>query len=98
MRKHSPEYDRYMKSDEWAAKREERLKLDDNRCVMCGRKNGTLKDGRPILQVHHIHYNFPFGQEDMSALCSLCSACHRKIHRYYKRLRSWEDKKAAKGA
>lgn len=27
MRKHSKEYDNYMKSDAWAAKREERLKL-----------------------------------------------------------------------
>lgn len=40
MRKHSREYDLYMKSDEWAAKREERLQLDNNHCVMCGRKNG----------------------------------------------------------
>lgn len=40
MRKHSKEYDNYMKSDVWAAKREERLQLDDNKCVMCGRPNG----------------------------------------------------------
>lgn len=33
MRKHSKEYDDYMKSDEWKAKRAERLKIDDNRCV-----------------------------------------------------------------
>ena len=54
MNKHSAEYDRYLKSDEWAAKRAERLRLDDNKCVMCGRPQGTLKDGRPVIQCHHI--------------------------------------------
>lgn len=98
MRKHSKEYDNYMKSDEWAAKREERLQLDDNKCVMCGRPNGLQKDGKtPILQVHHICYSH-LGNEPMSEIVSLCAGCHKKIHRYYRRFRSWEDKKAADGA
>ncbi len=98
MRKHSKEYDNYMKSDEWAAKREERLQLDDNKCVMCGRPNGLQKDGKtPILQVHHICYSH-LGNEPMSEIVSLCAGCHKKIHRYYRRFRSWEDKKAAEGA
>lgn len=46
MQKHSKEYNNYMKSAEWAAKREERLQLDDNHCVMCGRKNGLQKKKR----------------------------------------------------
>lgn len=98
MRKHSKEYDNYMKSDEWAAKREERLQLDDNKCVMCDRPNGLQKDGKtPILQVHHICYSH-LGNEPMSEIVSLCAGCHKKIHRYYRRFRSWEDKKAAEGA
>lgn len=98
MRKHSKEYDNYMKSDEWAAKREERLQLDDSKCVMCGRPNGLQKDGKtPILQVHHICYSH-LGNEPMSEIVSLCAGCHKKIHRYYRRFRSWEDKKAAEGA
>lgn len=98
MRKHSKEYDNYMKSDAWAAKREERLQLDDNKCVMCGRPNGLQKDGKtPILQVHHICYSH-LGNEPMSEIVSLCAGCHKKIHRYYRRFRSWEDKKAAEGA
>lgn len=97
MQKHSKEYNNYMKSDEWAAKREERLQLDDNHCVMCGRKNGLQKDGvTPILQVHHVHYG-NLGNEPMEDLVSLCPGCHRKIHRYYRRIRSWEDKQAACG-
>ena len=92
MRKHSKEYSSYMKSDAWSAKREERLQLDDNRCVMCGRPNGLQKDGvTPVLQVHHICYS-NLGNEPMSDLVSLCSGCHKKIHKYYRRLRSWEDK------
>ena len=98
MWKHSKEYENYMKSDAWAAKREERLQLDDNKCVMCGRPNGLQKDGKtPILQVHHICYSH-LGNEPMSEIVSLCAGCHKKIHRYYRRFRSWEDKKAAEGA
>lgn len=37
MQKHTTEYDRYMRSDEWSKKRAERLELDNNHCVMCGR-------------------------------------------------------------
>ncbi len=97
MREHSKEYENYMKSDEWKAKREERLQLDDQRCVCCGRPNGLQKDGvTPILQVHHIHYK-NLGHESMEDIVSVCSGCHRKLHRYYKRFRSWEDKQRAVG-
>ncbi len=69
MRKHSVEYNRYMKSDAWAAKREERLRLDDNKCVCCGRRNGLQKDDvTPILQVHHIHYSRMRTWEDKQAV------------------------------
>lgn len=97
MRKHSKEYNNYMKSDAWVAKREERLQLDDNKCVMCGRPNGLQKDGKtPILQVHHVSYS-NLGNEPMSEIVSLCAGCHKKIHKYYRRFRSWEDKQAAEG-
>lgn len=97
MQKHTKQYDVYMKSDAWAAKREERLRLDDNKCVMCGRPNGLQKDGvTPILQVHHICYKNLF-REPMEDLVSVCPSCHQKLHRYYRRFRSWEDKKAAGG-
>ena len=92
MQTHSKEYDKYMKSDAWAKKRAERLELDDNKCVMCERPNGLQKDGvTPILQVHHISYK-NLGNEPMEDLVSLCPSCHKRIHKYYKRLRSWTDK------
>ena len=45
MVKHSAEYEKYMRSEAWEKKRFERLELDDNKCVMCGRPNGLQKDG-----------------------------------------------------
>lgn len=90
--KHSSEYEKYIRSSGWAEKRTERLALDNNHCVMCGRKNGLQKDGKtPILQVHHIHYE-NLGNEPMKDLVSLCPSCHRKIHKYYRRARSWNDR------
>lgn len=98
MQKHSKQYDNYMKSDAWAKKRKERLELDDNRCVMCGRRNGLRKDGvTPILQVHHIKY-INLGNEPMEDLVSVCPGCHKKLHLYYKRFRTWEDKQKAEAA
>ena len=92
MNKHSAEYSRYLKSDEWAAKRAERLLLDDNKCALCDRPNGTRKDGvTPILQIHHISYQ-RLGNEPMEDLISVCARCHKLLHRYYNRCRSWEDK------
>ncbi len=96
MNKHSAEYDRYLKSDAWAQRREERLQLDGNACVMCGRKNGVRKDGAPILQVHHIHYS-NLGHERLEDLCSVCPRCHQLLHKYYRRFRSWEDRKSQEG-
>ena len=96
MMKHTKEYDRYIRSEEWAKKRAERLELDDNCCVMCGRKNGLQKDGNtPILQVHHIKYS-NLGAEPMEDLVSLCAGCHMKIHKYYQRKRNWNDKRMGK--
>ncbi len=98
MVKHSAEYERYMKSEAWEKKRSERLELDDNKCVMCGRPNGLQKDRTtPILQVHHIHYK-NLGHEPMEDLVSLCPTCHKRIHKYYSRFRNWCDKARSLGS
>ncbi len=97
MRKHSREYDNYMKSDAWAAKREERLRIDGNKCALCGRPNGLQKDGiTPILQVHHIRYS-SLGQEPMEDLLSLCPRDHRLVHKYLACIWNRQDKQAAGG-
>ena len=89
---HSRQYEQYMRSKEWEEKRNERLRLDRNKCVMCDRPNGLRKDGvTPILQAHHIHYK-NLGHEPMEDLVSLCPTCHKRIHKYYGRARDWNSK------
>jgi len=63
-------YNRYIKSDEWKQKRDQRIKLDKNKCKNCG---SNIR-----LQVHHKDY-CSFGIEDISDLVTLCDECHDKI-------------------
>ena len=78
------EYKRYMRSREWDATRQQRLDIDEHTCSMCGRPEAKCRNG---LQVHHITYQ-RLGHEDIyNDLVSLCPACHRKIHAYYRRKR-----------
>lgn len=64
-------YAKYIQSDEWKEKREERLFLDGYKCRFCGSAIN--------LTVHHVTYkNIP--NEDMTDLVSLCRTCHNKLH------------------
>lgn len=74
-------YKNYMRSDEWKAKREERLEVDNYSCAMCGRDLSRCK-----LQVHHITYK-NLGNEQLNDLVTVCGSCHKKLHNYYKRKR-----------
>lgn len=75
-------YKNYIKSDAWKEKCRQRIEIDNNRCVMCGRLEKNCKNG---LQVHHITYK-DLGHEDVYTQCvSLCGGCHIKIHKYYAR-------------
>lgn len=70
--KRSPgDYQKYIASPEWKKKRDERIKLDNNQCQICGSKTK--------LEVHHLTYDRVF-QEDMDDLITLCDRCHRKVH------------------
>ena len=81
-KEHSAEYDAYIKSEAWQHKRELRLKIDDYKCVMCGRPAEKCRNG---LTVHNIRYQ-NLGRENVwKDLCSLCFPCHDKLHRYYER-------------
>lgn len=62
--------DVYMKSDEWAAKRQNILDRDDNKCRCCNEQ---------ATQVHHISYNNVY-QEKSKQLISVCKECHHEIH------------------
>lgn len=84
MRKHTASYENYIRSAAWQLKREERLKIDDYKCAMCGRPQDKTKNG---LQVHHISYRRLGNEIVYEDLVSLCPNCHRKIHQFYKRAR-----------
>ena len=67
------DYTKYIESEEWKEKREDRIILDGYKCRMCG----SAKN----LVVHHITYeNAP--NEDMFDLVTLCKACHNELHKY----------------
>ena len=84
MNNHTTEYDRYMRSDAWSKKRAERLELDNNSCVMCGRTLEQIKS----IQVHHITYKNLGNENVLEDICTLCGSCHKKIHNFYKRKRA----------
>lgn len=65
------DYNAYIQSDEWKAKRDQRLALDCNKCQVCGSSDG--------LEVHHLTYR-NLGHEEMNDLITLCHDCHKKQH------------------
>lgn len=76
-------YKAYMKSQKWAALREQRKNIDGHKCVMCGKSELETK-----LEVHHISYR-RLGHESVGDdLITLCDSCHVAIHRYYSRKRN----------
>lgn len=71
VRHHSSEYEKYLRSKEWAAKRKEAFAYYGKRCARCG---STYR-----LQVHHKNY-WRLGHELMEDLEVVCSRCHKLEH------------------
>ncbi len=65
------EYNEYLNSPYWKAKREQRLKIDNYKCVDCESPNN--------LQVHHKTY-VRLRHELMDDLVTLCERCHKNRH------------------
>lgn len=80
---HSKQYEEYLKSDEWEQKKEQRMKVDNYSCVMCGRNREHCR----TLQVHHISYKRLGHENIFTDLCTVCGSCHKKLHNYYNRQR-----------
>lgn len=83
------DYSTYIKSKEWKEKREERLRIDGYRCVIC--------KGSDNLEVHHLHYESLTNEDPLHDLITVCSGqCHRyfdtieRYQRYQKRQRRVE--------
>lgn len=67
-------YAKYLRSKKWQRIRDLVIARDNGECQKCGSKQR--------LQVHHLNYKSVFQEEkDLGALVTLCSRCHRKIHR-----------------
>jgi len=63
-------YQAYLKTDVWQILRKQRLVVDNNKCVICGKE---------AKHVHHKRYK-QWGSETVDDLVSLCINCHKKIH------------------
>ena len=70
-RKYSKEYNEYMNSPQWAAKRLKVLKRDGHKCTNCGAEFN--------LHIHHLTY-IRFTHENLKDLTTLCYVCHKAIH------------------
>ena len=76
-------YKKYMKSDKWEAKKQERMAIDKG-CCMCGRPLEQIKS----VQIHHVTYKSLGDENVLTDICTLCGSCHKKIHNFYKRKRA----------
>ena len=66
-------YREFLKTDDWRQIRAARLEMDDWECTRCHRTRN--------LQVHHLSYRNPWGQENLEDLVTLCQGCHYKTHK-----------------
>jgi len=73
-------YQDYMTSDAWRTKANERLKIDNYMCVLCGCCGE--------LEVHHISYKRLTKENVYEDLVSVCPRCHVLLHNYYRRTKT----------
>ena len=67
-------YDDYLHTNVWREIRNERLKIDNFRCVKCG--TGIN------VEVHHLRYPEVWGMENVyDDLVTLCAPCHAETHK-----------------
>jgi 5-methylcytosine-specific restriction endonuclease McrA len=66
------DYAEHLASEEWASIRKQALARDGHLCQHCRMRKATV--------VHHLTYGH-VGDEQLDELLSLCTECHRAIHR-----------------
>ena len=69
------DYDRYLESETWKAKRLEALSRAQWRCQVCG-----AHSSRSTLEVHHRDYKRLGKAGEMADLVVLCGDCHGLFH------------------
>ncbi len=65
-------YHKYLQSEEWKTIRNQVIERDNGLCLHC--------KINPAQEVHHKHYNNIY-REKIDDLESVCSNCHREIHK-----------------
>lgn len=70
-------YNKYLKSPQWAAKREAYFNAFGKYCRACRTTYGPI-------QLHHMTYD-RLGRERMGDLVALCSKCHREVEALYRK-------------
>ena len=71
------QYDEYLKSPQWQAKRSERLKMDNYTCQRCGYRKDI--NCYSWFEIHHLTYK-NVGNEDVARdLITLCPECHKEV-------------------
>lgn len=76
------DYDEYLQSPEWKAKRDQAHELAKHRCQLC--------NSPERLHVHHRTYE-RIGQEDPTDLTVLCDRCHANFHDVAEALPTYEN-------
>jgi len=70
--KKTDKYRAYLKSPEWAVKRQIVLSVLGETCKLCG---------KPATTVHHNTYKTLYNENILKDLTVLCSGCHAKYHK-----------------
>lgn len=70
-------YNWYLKSPQWAAKREAYFNRHGKRCEACFTIYGPI-------QLHHMTYE-NLGRESFADVVALCTKCHREVEALYRR-------------
>lgn len=72
-------YDDYLKSDQWAAIRDQ-VHTRDEYCQVCGKTKEEIEEDELTINCHHWRYSPDWSDDDMSNVVLVCSGCHTKIH------------------
>lgn len=65
-------YSDFLHSNEWRDIKNNLFSIRGKKCEKC---ESTVR-----IQVHHKHYNKPWGEEKPEDLLIVCETCHEKIH------------------
>lgn len=89
-------YLNYLNSNEWKQIANERLRIDNFKCVCCG-SSGTNTNP---LETHHLSYKSIYNEQNRiyEDLVTLCKSCHTNLHRIMNRKTApnrngWSDRK-----